>query len=599
MGSFRREAGLWLAALLALRVLCWAGLNGGEDCAYIDLAGRLGRDVLSSAQGGRVAWTLWLALCRVVAPVRGLSAGWVSLPPFALLVLLAARWGWELGGKRAARAILLVAAVHPRLSYYATLAYPETCSAALLALSVSLLMLSRRSWSAGILGGLAFLCHEVALAPLLLVPFLIREQRGRIARYAAGFALVWAADAVLKTALTGDPLHHFHQAVDVTSAAHRHWIASPAAVLRRTAVDWWRPMARPLDRLFVFDAGATALALLGWLLALRSRQVLLVRIGAWWLLSLILLDLIPSSLFPYVPALSASNPRHLLPLALPLVLLAGNGLLWLLARGWGRVAAALFLAVSLGASFVLGLDARHRVSVCARACGVLEGLPPEEVWADSYSALMLRALLPEPMVPRIRVIQAGTRAEGLKGFVLWDPVWWERLETRGRGSSILASERGRWPCLATFEQRLRPSQWGRSVPPPAVLYRLGLPEPPVKGPVLDRLGHVGEGDALGAVQVRDRARHLQDAVIGPRREAHLVHGPVQEARLHREGAEGLDLLRAQPGVRFPLPLRLPASRLQHHLPGLGGRKPCLGLLERLARHPPHFQVDVDPVQQRS
>ncbi len=194
-------------------------------------------------------------------------------------------------------------------------------------------------------------------------------------------------------------------------------------------------------------------------------------------MALFSLDVFPSSLSPYLPALAANNPRHLLPLVFPLLLLAGNGFSWLLLHGWGRTLAALFLVVSLGASFVLGVDARNRISVCARASvrlaevGRRDGRNPEATfWTDPYSALMLRAILAPEMASRVEVIRKGMKAESLHGYVLWDPVWWARLKARGEGVAVSEDERKHWCRLATFTQRKRPSQWGRPSSPDAGLY---------------------------------------------------------------------------------------------------------------------------------
>ena len=55
-------------------------------------------------------------------------------------------------------------------------------------------------------------------------------------------------------------------------------------------------------------------------------------------------------------------------------------------------------------------------------------------------------------------------------------------------------------------------------------------------PILDRLGQVRRPDVVGAGQVGDRARQLEHAVVGARREVQLAHG-----RLHQPLARAIEL----------------------------------------------------------
>ena len=435
-------------------------------------------------------WTGWLALCQSLVGIQGVSSGWVSLPALLLVAWLAARWGFVLGGAPGARMALLATAVYPRLGYYSTLAYAEASCAALLALSLSLLCLPGKSqrpwgaWAAGAVGGMAFLCHEVALVPVLLAAFLCLGRPRRMAAYAGGCVAIALADTAFKALLTGALLHRLHQAVDVTGSAHRAWYPGSAEVLRRILVGWWKPMLFPGAALFPFDAGLSALALLGWALAWRRRQGVLVRLGVFWALTLLAWDLLPSSIVPYVPALDAENPRHILPLALPLVLLAGNALQGIASVRGGRVLAGACLAFPLASCLILGIDARHRISVCRRIAARLDREPPAPVRTDPYSALILQGLLEPGRAARVSPFGDAFDPATASGYALWDPKWWRVAREMGRAAPDLESLRAAGSPIESFDQPRRPSLRGSlglgPVPPrdaPATLYRLGARDP--------------------------------------------------------------------------------------------------------------------------
>jgi hypothetical protein len=440
-GVFRREIWLWLSAILLLRLLCWVGLNGAEDCSYVLQIGGLNTSnapaFLASPQGGRLVWTGWLVICRTLAGIHGLSSGWVSLPGVLLLAWLAARWGIALGGPAAARMALLVTAVYPLLSVFGTLAYSEALCAALLGLSATLLLLPgdrpcppTRAWTAGWVGGLAFLCHETALVPLLLLPLATRRPLRPLLAFGAGLLVAGLGDWAFGTWLTGDPLHRLHASAEITSSAHRAWYPTRTEVLRRILVDWWRPYVSPWAKDFLLDAGTTGMAIAGWLLAWRRGQTLLCRIGLWWALTLVALDLLPASLHPYLPALDAANPRHRLPMALPCILLAAHALhgAWALRRG--RLIAPCFLALSLGAGFLLAVETRQSLTPSVQAARVLlaerEGpRASAPVWTDAMSARVLRVLLPEGMRSRVHTLSAEAGKTPVHGLILWDPLRWK------------------------------------------------------------------------------------------------------------------------------------------------------------------------------
>ena len=59
---------------------------------------------------------------------------------------------------------------------------------------------------------------------------------------------------------------------------------------------------------------------------------------------------------------------------------------------------------------------------------------------------------------------------------------------------------------------------------------------PIEAAVLDRLGEVQRGDLVLARQVGDRARHAEDAGVGPRGESEAVAGGLEEPATGRADA---------------------------------------------------------------
>src|SRR5437660_1417701 len=71
---------------------------------------------------------------------------------------------------------------------------------------------------------------------------------------------------------------------------------------------------------------------------------------------------------------------------------------------------------------------------------------------------------------------------------------------------------------------------------------LRTPKAPVQRPVLDRFRDVLGLDVGSAFQVSNRPRNLQDAVVGARAQALLLHGALQQAlAIGGEVAVGADL----------------------------------------------------------
>src|SRR5712692_7825415 len=122
----------------------------------------------------------------------------------------------------------------------------------------------------------------------------------------------------------------------------------------------------------------------------------------------------------------------------------------------------------------------------------------------------------------------------------------------------------------------------------------------VEAPVLDRLGHVGDAEGRFARKVGDGAGELQHAVVGARRKVKLGDRLLQQrARLVLDGAEPLDVAGAEPGVVLALAFELSTSRPFDALPDLRRAFASACLHELVFAQRGHFDLDIDPVQQRS
>ena len=129
-------------------------------------------------------------------------------------------------------------------------------------------------------------------------------------------------------------------------------------------------------------------------------------------------------------------------------------------------------------------------------------------------------------------------------------------------------------------------------------------ELPVQAPILDGFQQVRRGDRLRSGKVGDRARDLQDPVVGPRRELELLHRVLKQVpQFGVEGAVFADLAMGHAGVEVRLGLaearRLQLARGEH---ALAHRRGCFP--RRSGSHLSHrergrLDVKVDPVEQRA
>src|SRR6516164_1125153 len=103
------------------------------------------------------------------------------------------------------------------------------------------------------------------------------------------------------------------------------------------------------------------------------------------------------------------------------------------------------------------------------------------------------------------------------------------MSVRSTPSSLCvgASSRGGWSLYdPVLLPTLRPSwSWELNA---RIFLELLRPVAAVERAVLDGLRNVRGTNGLGILQVGDRTRHLQDAVVGPSTESQAVHGGFQQ-----------------------------------------------------------------------
>jgi len=139
------------------------------------------------------------------------------------------------------------------------------------------------------------------------------------------------------------------------------------------------------------------------------------------------------------------------------------------------------------------------------------------------------------------------------------------------------------------------------IPPPLA----SGPQLAVERTVLDRLRDMFSGDGFRAGQVGDGAGDLEHPVVGAGAEVQIGHGKLQEFEDGRfQPAVLLELARVHARVARDLgplfePLLLPPSGRHHpvaNLPGVLARAVARDLAKL---HRGHFNVQIDPVEQRT
>src|SRR6266481_2568900 len=202
-----------------------------------------------------------------------------------------------------------------------------------------------------------------------------------------------------------------------------------------------------------------------------------------------------------------------------------------------------------------------------------------------------RAAIP---LPGRTTLQEGecpsSRTPGASGTTRSLPPCWY-------ASSSIGCVRGKPPSATTARRASSARAASRGL--------VGRRQPaPVEAPVLDRLGQVRGGDLVLARQVRDGARHAQDARVGARREPEPLARRLEEPP--PRGADAAEAAHLAPGdVRVerdrarPEPAALAGAR--RFDPGAHGGRGLLGrgvVGERGDGHARHLDVEVDAVEER-
>ena len=128
--------------------------------------------------------------------------------------------------------------------------------------------------------------------------------------------------------------------------------------------------------------------------------------------------------------------------------------------------------------------------------------------------------------------------------------------------------------------------------------------PPIQTPVLNRLSDVRYGQSVYSAEIGDGTGDLEHAVIGPRGQTEPGDRRAQQ-RLDRfvHGAESAQLTRTHVGVGVHAmepdkSLTLNVSRAFDALAYSGARFGLLRSRQLAVRNGGHFNMDVDPVEQR-
>ncbi len=130
------------------------------------------------------------------------------------------------------------------------------------------------------------------------------------------------------------------------------------------------------------------------------------------------------------------------------------------------------------------------------------------------------------------------------------------------------------------------------------------PIPPVECAVVDCFAQMFDADFLCAGQVGDRAADAEDLVVGPGGEAEFFHRRFEQ----RFGVAGqaavlADFRRRHLAVGFGglavEAVNLSVAGGDDLLAHLGARRAAAGVGQLAKGHRRHFDVDIDPIEQRS
>jgi 4-amino-4-deoxy-L-arabinose transferase-like glycosyltransferase len=361
---------LLLAAAVRLRY--FVGVQLSDDMVYTRAAAQWTREGPSEWNWYTVRVGLILPAALATAALGVGDAAAVAYPFLCSLGLVALAFllGRTLRGPFEGALAAVFVALLPQDVQLASSLWPDLPQALWTTLGVATVVLElrksepeRRAWKfvrAGLLIGVAHLHRETAflsLAPVAACAALPGRRDWRVLLVLVGFAAVVILESAAFALAAGDPLLRLHVVRDYPDALIETEFRSQGAVLRRVLVEYPSLMFNPLDRLFLQFGLLFWAATAGGAVALNKKTDGAAELAAWILSFLIVCDVFPSRLWPYVPALT-SIPRYLHPIAVPLAVLSSLGISQLRRRSWRIVAAAPVVAVALVAIPRLTFDAR-------------------------------------------------------------------------------------------------------------------------------------------------------------------------------------------------------------------------------------------------
>ena len=321
--------GVVLVIAVGIRALCFSGVVGSADLAYLEEARNIaGETPLAEAHpflnkpGFLYAEALTFKLFGADETAQLAYPFLMSLAGVALAFVVARRlWGiWA--GVVAGVALAFV----PLDVLYATRVYPDGPAAVLIALSVSAAVLVRRAkypalWAAlsGAAAGAAYLHSNLAIIalPIAIAAFGLNGPRKFVRNLPLiliAFAAVGSIELWRNTALAGDPLLAWRAAFSPAGEP-----LAGDVLFRRLTADYGNVM--------FWDAGGlgTLIAVggAGAIFAVVSKDRSATFAAVWFGVTLLALNFWPETVRPYVP-LPYRAARYFLPLAFPAALLAGR-----------------------------------------------------------------------------------------------------------------------------------------------------------------------------------------------------------------------------------------------------------------------------------
>jgi 4-amino-4-deoxy-L-arabinose transferase-like glycosyltransferase len=354
--------GVVLVIAVGIRALCFSGVVGSADLAYLEEARNIAGGTSLAEAHPFLNKPGFLYVEAFTMKVFGVNETAQLAYPFAMslagvaLAFVVARrlWGtWA--GVVAGVALALV----PLDVLYATRVYPDGPAAVFIALSVSAAILAGRAkfpalWAAfsGVAAGVAYLHTNVAIIAIPIAVAALASEGSPKKTFIRHFPLLLIAFAAVggvglwrNAALTGDPLLAWR----ATFSPGGEPLAGDVLFRRLTAdygnVLFWD--AGGLGTLIVVGAAGAIFAVVG-----KNRSA--VSAVVWFGAMLLALNLWPEFVRPYVP-LPYKAARHFLPLAFPAALLAARAGAALLESGalrkpvtrWAGAFAFVFFAALL------------------------------------------------------------------------------------------------------------------------------------------------------------------------------------------------------------------------------------------------------------